>query len=357
MDATIIFTSHQPTPLSTLKETPRELLLQSLTNLVTSWPPEKASQGTRMGFFQGPTSIAYLFFHLSRSHPQLEVQRRRPLAWFESYFYHAPELAVDRTSFGIANEYYCRLALEAAHTQDAVPFLDAAEAIKLNDVQDVLLGSAGLLVLLRFVRTFVISAGGRIDEVIKAVIDHINQASWLFHGREFTGAAHGNIGIITQICLSGGSSTVVDRLSAFLDLQQEDGNWYSTTDRKHEHMQWCHGAPGCIISLLAIETYFPAQALFRRVQAAIDRGQQLIFEKGIIEKEPCLCHGVTGNALALVTDARDHLLNFATPQAIAKKQWNASSDPAGLYCGEAGRAWVWAMLDGGRKGFPGYTDV
>jgi hypothetical protein len=310
-----------------------------------------------MGFYQGHTSIAYLFFHLSQSHSQLEVQGKRPLEWFKDYFYHGPHPTADNTWFGIASEYYCRLALEAAHTQDAAPFMDAVELIKFNDVQEVLLGSAGLLVLLRFVKSSVTSAAEKIDERIQMVIDNINKSPWLFHGREFTGAVHGNIGIITQVCLSGGSSTMTDALSTFLDLQQQDGNWHSTTDRKHEHMQWCHGVPGCVISLLAIKEYFPAQPLAGKIQAAIEKGQRLIFKKGVIKKEPCLCHGVTGNALALGIEERDHLLSFATPGAIAKAEWEASSDPAGLYTGEAGRAWIWAMLDGGRNGLPAYTDV
>jgi hypothetical protein len=357
MDATVTFTPHEHTPLRILEATPRELLTESLTDLVRLWPPEKASVVTRMGFFQGQTSIAYLFFHLSQSHSQLEIQGKRPLQWFKNYFYPGPHPAVDNTSFGIASEYYCRLALEAAHTQNAAPFLDAVELIKLNGVQDVLLGSAGLLALLRFVKTFVASVAERIDETAQKVIDSINKSPWLFHGREFTGVVHGNIGIITQICLSGGSSTMASALSTFLDMQQQDGNWHSTTDRKHEHMQWCHGVPGCVISLLAIKKYFPTQPLAGRIQAAIEKGQRLIFEKGVINKEPCLCHGVTGNALALGIEERDHLLSFATPGAIAKAEWEASSDSAGLYLGEAGRAWVWAMLDGGRKGFPVYTDI
>lgn len=122
-------------------------------------------------------------------------------------------------------------------------------------------------------------------------------------------------------------------------------------------MQWCHGVPGCVISLLIIKKYFPKKPLAGRIQAAIERGQRFIFEKGIISKEPCLCHGITGNALALGIEERDHFLSFAMPRAVVKTKWEASTDPAGLYCGEGGRAWVWAMLDGGREGFPVYTDV
>lgn len=262
--------------------------------------------------------------------------------------------ARNQASFGIASEYFCHLALHAAHNSDATSFLDAVYRIQLNDVQEVLLGSAGLLVLLRFVKEFVPGAVPRIDGVTKKVVAHIATSSWDFHGREYTGAAHGNIGIITQVCLAGHASTMRDRLAAFLGRQLNDGNWYSTGDRKHEHMQWCHGVPGCIISLLSIQRFFPDMQA--EIQMAVEKGQKLIFEKGVIDKEPCLCHGVIGNALALDPLRRDHLLSFATPDAMAERDWDTSSDPAGLYCGAAGRAWVWAMLDKGRQGLPAYTD-
>ena len=35
-----------------------------------------------------------------------------------------------------------------------------------------------------------------------------------------------------------------------------------------------------------------------------------------------------------------------------------SDEPAGLYTGEAGRAWAWAVADGALGwGFPGYNDL
>lgn len=360
MDAIITFKPHVHLPLQTLDRPSLDLLTQSLNNLVTSCPPEQAALTTRNGFYQGPTSIAYLFFHLSRSHPHLSIRDQSPLAWFESYLSHGGPDSNDSPvaqGIGIVSEYFCHLALSAAHTQNAELFVSAVSAVTLTDIQEVLLGSAGLLILLRFVREFVPTAKPQMDKEIARVIAHIAASPWLFHGREYTGAAHGNAGIIAQVCLSDPSAapTVHGRLATLLDMQLDNGNWYSTTDRKHEHMQWCHGLAGILASLLAVEKYFIGSDLETKIRGAIEKGRELVWEKGIIGKEPCLCHGVTGNALVLDGAKREHFLSFATPETIGNGEWEASQDPAGLYCGEAGRAWVWAMIDGGREGFPAYT--
>lgn len=144
-------------------------------------------------------------------------------------------------------------------------------------------------------------------------------------------------------------------LLELLDLQRDDGNWYATTDRQHEYMQWCHGGSGILISLLAVEKFFEGEVR-GRIRKAVEKGEKLVFEKGVLRKEPCLCHGVVGNALAVeVGERREHLLSFA--ERGAEGEWEVSEDKGGLFCGEAGRAWVWAMMDGGREGFPTYTDV
>ena len=126
-------------------------------------------------------------------------------------------------------------------------------------------------------------------------------------------------------------------------------------------MQWCHGAPGILISLIAMEKYFVEdKEMSRRIRTAIEKGGDLVFEKGVITKEPCLCHGVVGNALAVEGWGRKvHLVSFAVGEGkeAEGEEWVKSSDVGGLYCGEAGRVWVWAMMDGGREGFPCFTDV
>jgi hypothetical protein len=108
-------------------------------------------------------------------------------------------------------------------------------------------------------------------------------------------------------------------------------------------IQFCHGAPGFMISLLAIRPYFEP-ALQARIDSAVQRGRKLTWNKGLLTKEPNVCHGITGNALALEASDRDHFLSLATPanikQGIEDGRFEKDEDPYGLLWGEAGRAWV-----------------
>lgn len=85
-------------------------------------------------------------------------------------------------------------------------------------------------------------------------------------------------------------------------------------------------------------------------------------------KEPYLCHGITGNALALSGDQREHFLGYTTLEMVRDLQneglFEHSSDPWGLYGGLPGRAWGFMELlrskeeaVSGQHGFPGYSDV
>lgn len=181
------------------------------------------------------------------------------------------------------------------------------------------------------------------------------------------GAVHGRIGIITQIILcdpsKATSPVLLDSLKECLELQLQDGNWPSSVDSGRHHLvQFCHGAPGFVISLKAIQQYFPSE-LRKRMSIACNNAEKLIFDKGLLTKEPNLCHGSTGNALALPSPQREHFMAFAPAETIAQgKQegWYIEGDqPYGLFCGMAGRAWGWSQLNTQTKkvSMIGYDDV
>lgn len=183
------------------------------------------------------------------------------------------------------------------------------------------------------------------------------------------GAVHGRIGIITQIVMSDPSKasdpTILASLDRCLKLQTSDGNWPSSVESGHSHLiQFCHGAPGFVISLKAIKEYFLPD-LHERIDLACKMGESCIVEKGLLTKEPNLCHGITGNALALPWPPRKHFMSYTIADVVAegKKEglYIESDDPYGLFCGEAGRAWGWYVLmtngDKGIRGMIGYTDV
>lgn len=168
---------------------------------------------------------------------------------------------------------------------------------------------------------------------------------------------------MTQIVLGNPSYApkLEAKLSSLLDLQVVDGNWPVVPGKDIGLVQFCHGAPGSIISLVAIRPHFTAH-LQARIDAAVERGRKVTWEKALLTKEPNICHGIIGNALALKAPERDHFLGFATPekikQGIADGRFEKDEEPYGLLWGEAGRAWVWMnVVNSSVDGIIPYTDI
>lgn len=139
-----------------------------------------------------------------------------------------------------------------------------------------------------------------------------------------------------------------------LSQQLADGNFPCHADRPEETtsklVQFCHGAPGVVISLRALldRDIFPS--LEKEMETAIERSQNLIWERGLLTKEPCLCHGIAGNAIALAAaggkekdGSWEHFVALTTPERVAegieKREYRPSSDGWGLFYGLAGRIW------------------
>ena len=311
------------------------------------------------GLLTGPTSLAYLFLHVARTHPSLTVQDGRftakqlCLAYLSCGQSRVPLNPHDQNKIriGITSEALAFSAVRAAATADpdAVAKLatDALEPPADPTVCEYFYGHAGLLALLRLVKAFVPESEATMNEVIATVIQRILAAErpWTFHGHEYLGAAHGTVAIVAQVVLSDPSyashPAILETLEQLLDLQLENGNWTTTPEVHQEYVQWCHGAPGFVMSLVAIRDHFSAD-LKARIDAAVAKGRELIWEKGLLTKEPNLCHGIIGNALALEGQQREHFLAQATSEKIEKGLTEGvfikGDDPWGLMWGEAGRA-------------------
>lgn len=72
--------------------------------------------------------------------------------------------------------------------------------------------------------------------------------------------------------------------------------------------------------------------------------------------------GITGNALALEDKDFEHFLTYTTGHEMKSMEKDGmlekSSSPEGLYMGEAGRAWAWAVADKGlEKRALGFNDL
>lgn len=307
-------------PLRALSTPPKQLFQKALEDLVENNPvPDKFEDAQLVGIFIGFTGIAYMLLQLSELHPDVRVKGETLKDLAARYMKadkDAPMLEQDIES-GIISEKIGRAALTACLSGaeadvDAFIVTTADSAKKFGpEVQkpppdEVLYGRAGVLFLLRLVRHWVPSAKEKLDtqmeEVVARTMENNNhgEKSWEWSGRKFAGAVHGDIGIITQIVLSLPhlAPKFEPHIIRLLNLQFEDGNWPKFTDQDEKEsdvVQFCHGAPGFIVSLQTLRPYYPhLQDTFDK---AIAKGVDITWAKGLLKKEPALCHGILGNAL------------------------------------------------------------
>lgn len=352
-------------------------LIASLTKLVTSFPPRNSYNKQDLhGLYSGPTSIAYLFLTLSRLSPNLLIAHRNPEYWCRKYLYDFhPNIPVSPSRCGVANETLAHLAVHAVTSQNGKlvdSFLHFIPAVLADDdghkaSNEWLYGRAGALYLLRLIRTYT-APNAKIDEAIRLVTEKILQEGppWFWHGKEYLGAVHGSIGIITQIILSEPERAMqlkrlVDELIAAQN--PKTGNWPSSNEGGREHLvQFCHGAPGCVISLLAVREHFIHDSeVLGKIDKAVEMGRECIYERGLLVKEPCLCHGATGNAIALDGERQERMMRFCQHDVVERGLkdgvFRKSDDEWGLFCGEAGRAWGWMVVGGLGEGMIGYSNI
>lgn len=295
---------------------------------------------------------------------------------------------------GVQDEVLAHACLKAALTQDRKYVFRALDWASFRvtdgvdpDTNEWLYGRAGTLYLLRLLPHFcptVFAASESqaltdnpskaLEHLINSLIEHIfsRDVPWKWHGKEYLGAVHGDAGVLAQILLSTAylprdsqarfRARAETRLARYLAEQLPDGNWPSSRLRtgasgsshsfpQKQLTQFCHGAPGAVVALTAVRALV-SENLRPQIDTAVHRARAHVWEgAGLLVKESCLCHGIAGNALAF--DAGDPrfemFLRAATPERLARglrdRSFTPSSDAYGLLWGEAGRAWVWAVLD------------
>ncbi|KAI0466413.1 hypothetical protein F4859DRAFT_300005 [Xylaria cf. heliscus] len=355
-------------------------LLASLKRITQSHPPvHTCSTGWSFsGLYSGPTSIALLFCRLSQIYPDLEFEHQSLLDWAQAYLQlgaRTHKQAPTPTHCGIGNETLAHCTLGAVISEDSrlVRQLCAHAGVINSSADDGsnewLYGRAGYLYLLRlcrgvFSRETHVATAALLERTINSTVNRILDVPqpWVWHRKQYLGAAHGSIGIITQVVLS--MPSVATRLQPLvielLDHQFPSGNFPSSLPVGSDRLvQFCHGGPGFVISLYTLLPYFPE--ISDRIKDAINKAQSDMWRRGLLTKEPCLCHGIAGNALAFDKDSQFlHFLSFMGSERIENLRRDSSrnTDNVGLYTGEAGRAWCWAVAD---KNLPrtciGYNDV
>lgn len=355
---------------------PHKQLVASLTRLVTAYPPDTIPPGG--GLYYGPCSIAFLFFALQRFYPDFTIEEIPMGTWFAVYLKQAQDAMKQypgprKEKCGVSDDIMALVALSAASARDSEMARElcdyAAVAGEDGACNEWLYGRAGFLYLLRLVKASFVDDKETlemIEDTQDEIIDKILRSSrpWKWHDKAYVGAVHGAIGIITQIVLSDPSYApeLEPELGALLSYQYESGNWPSSLPPgKDRLVQFCHGSPGVVTSLVSLRPHFPK--LHDRIDASIKKGRAAILDRGLLTKEPCLCHGISGNALALDEDTQfEHFLSYTTQSEIQAMEKDGvlehSEDPSALYCGEAGRAWAWAVADKElERRFIGYNDL
>ncbi|KAM0561155.1 hypothetical protein ACHAPJ_003659 [Fusarium lateritium] len=308
-------------PAQSLGSDPKELLTYALELVVRHTPPRDTYHDRHLGgLFTGYTGLAYLFLQLSELHPGLRISGNGLMFWAQRYLDgDRGELVLEKGNCGISSEKLSFQAVRACVTKDEnhlveflsnIPRLLGPYSSPQDDAfpSEIPYGRAGALYMLRMVRYWVPGSEAIIESPIRRLAERIlatdddGRGNWEWHGKRYFGAAHGDIGIITQLVLSNPSLApqLTSRLEKLLELQLSDGNWPSSARSLKEGknaslIQWCHGAPGFLYSLTSLRPYFPE--LEDRIDSAIEKGQSIIWRHGLLTKEPCLCHGIFGNAL------------------------------------------------------------
>ena len=176
---------------------PAQQLSEALTSLTQSYPPQNIySSHECHGLYSGPTSIAYLFLRLNRTHPQLRISNQGPLHWAQAYLAGKRSAAsVTASRNGVINEELAFLAVHAALTQDLHDVKSLAKSITSGVLtaeqgsDEWLYGRAGCLYLLRLVRSWVQGSGDIIKPVIEDLVHVIlsHGPSWPWHGKDYLG--------------------------------------------------------------------------------------------------------------------------------------------------------------------------
>jgi lantibiotic modifying enzyme len=197
---------------------------------------------------------------------------------------------------------------------------------------DVLYGRAGALQIILFLRKELECASLGKDVAVHLarhiIMEGRRNASasntglallWEWHETKYLGAAHGVVGIIhTLLSLTpeelksleetySASSLIrqtIDHLDSFcwpsgnLQSSVEVVGTRSGSDRL---VQWCHGAPGHILLLVKANKIFENEHYLQRARQIAD---EVVWPRGLLRKGAGLCHGIAGNAYALLAVGR-----------------------------------------------------
>lgn len=259
-----------------------------------------------------------MFLVLSQQYTDLEIEGHMLGTWSAAYLKQAQDniktYAGPRPGkCGVQDDILALLAIGSAFSKDPDMTNELVEyqydATDEETENEWLYGRAGFLYYLRLVKASFVDDAKMIallDDTAEDIAECILESSrpWKWHGKAYVGAVHGAFGIITQVVLLD-PDKYAPRLEAdlavLLTYQFPDGNWPSSLPPgKDKLVQVCHGAPGVVICLESIKQYFPN--LKERIEKAINKARACIWQRGLLTKEPCLCHGMSGLTPRIIAD-------------------------------------------------------
>ena len=357
-----------------LKETnPKQHMITAITKIIETYPPTHNFNDLG-GIYIGPTSIAYLGLYLSAAYPDLQIASHHLSYWASAYISAPNKDPIDERILqarGIVNENFAAACVGVAIKQDDMTISAFQAALsKVLEVNEsipceYIFGHAGTLLLLRIVAKWAPALADEVKPAQEILISRILAIGppWFFREKQNLGPGHGEIGILTQVVLTDPkrAKELEPKLIDLLGRQLDDGNWPHAADgERRDLVHWCHGAPGFVVSLMALREYFPD--VRDEIDAAIKKGRELIWEKGVLRKEPNLCDGTTGNALALVGAQREHFMAQTTDEfieeGIKEGKYEENSSKCSLMAGMGGQVWGWLVVDKGLEGeYIGYDVV
>ncbi|KAJ3180753.1 hypothetical protein HDU87_001866 [Geranomyces variabilis] len=381
---------------------------RQLAHLVVTYPPQPETfltvdEDDLLGFYTGPTSIAYGLFLLAPRW-SAPVQGKPLLDWAKAYLDTAKKVAAvskagllhtptDSEHCGTLHEMAVRLAVQAVMENDdaavnellsKVPAVCVDSTVRTND--EWCCGRAGFLHLLRLVAHHRPTFREAITKAQMSVIDAMlrgapskDSAGWRFHGRLYLAAGHGWVGIIAQILLTDPSASRAAQVRPWLikciDEQQPDGSWKCFFDdaehaaldaQAREIVSMGHGAPSVLLGLLAVRGIYVEAGddeIVRKIDNAVARAQDHIWEKGLLTKESCLLHGAAGNSLVVLDQTRKQkFMEYSVQERLDEGVKDGSieeSEPrSGLSKGIVGRCWAMLEYRDGRSGvYPTFNEV
>jgi lantibiotic modifying enzyme len=197
---------------------------------------------------------------------------------------------------------------------------------------DVLYGRAGALQIILFLRKELECASLGKDVAVQLarhiIMEGRRYASacniglsllWEWHETKYLGAAHGVVGILhTLLSLTPDELKFLEETYSAKSLIRQtidqldsfcwpSGNLQSsvkvvgTRSGSDRLVQWCHGAPGHILLLVKANKIFENEHYLQRARQIAD---EVVWPRGLLRKGFGLCHGIAGNAYALLAVAR-----------------------------------------------------